>query len=528
MKKIFYFAIIISAGLITACKKEKKPVVVQPPVTPPTGPSKTGTTLQLIQDSVYLYAKEDYLWFTSLPDYATFQPRSFTNADDLTALSNELDKLSQYAINPVTNLPYEYYRDSPGHAKYSFIDDGTVSAELNGVKGDFGFDVQYNLVNDLRIEYVYPGSPAGLAGLTRGCEIMSINGSTSISYDAPPFGTGTSTNLNFVSNAIYDSGTITMIVQTLSGATKTVSLNTASYNVNPVLKDTILTETNGNKLGYIVFNSFVSDQVADPLLDPAFANFASAGVTDLVVDLRYNGGGYVSTAEHIDNLIVPAAKNGSLMYNTYYNSNLVSNLDPLLGNQWRSGSPDYNYAQFDYSVAGNAINFSKQGSLSVNRVFFIVTGQTASASELTMNNLRPEMNVQFVGDTTYGKPVGFFDIDINKYQMFTPEFSVQNSANQGGYYAGFAPGGTGFPGVLDNDDLTKDFGDPTEGLLADILSYANTGTYAVTKRALPGLATRAKAFYLTMPHKNNVLMNKHKFTGMVYNKKSKLKQLKKN
>jgi len=316
-------------------------------------------------------------------------------------------------------------------------------------------------------------------------------------------------------------------VQTLSGATKTVSLTTASYNVNPVLKDTILTETNGNKLGYIVFNSFVSDAVADPILDPAFTNFASQGVTDLVVDLRYNGGGYVSTAEHIDNLIVPSANNGSLMYNTYYNSNLVSNMDPLLGNQWRSGSPDYNYGEFDYSVAGNAVNFSKVGSLSINRVFFIVTGQTASASELTMNNLRPEMNVQFVGDTTYGKPVGFFNIDINKYEMFTPEFSVQNSANQGGYYAGFAPGGTGYPGFHDFDDLTKNFGDPTEGLLADVLSFANTGTYAVTKQALPGLNPRAKAFYLTGPSKNNVLMNKHKFTGMVYNNKLKLRQLKK-
>jgi carboxyl-terminal processing protease len=517
MKKIFYFAIIFLAGLITACKKEKKPTVVTPP-TVLTGPSKTGTTLQLIQDSVYLYAKEDYLWFTALPDYTTFQPRSFTNADDLTALTNELDKLSQYAINPATNLPYEYYRDAPGQAKYSFIDDGTVSAELNGVKGDFGFDVQYNLVNDLRIEYVYPGSPAGNAGLTRGCEIMSINGSTSISYDAPGFGTGTSTNLNYVSNAIYNSGTITMTVKTLSGTTVTVNLTTASYNVNPVLKDTILTEANESKLGYIVFNSFVSDQVADPLLDPIFANFASQGITDLVVDLRYNGGGYVETAEHIDNLIVPASKTNSLMYNTYYNSNLVNNMDPLLTNL---------YGPNDYSVSGNAVPFAKSGSLNVNRVFFIVTGQTASASELTINNLRPEMDVEFVGDTTYGKPVGFFAIDINKYEMFTPEFSVQNSANQGGYYAGFAPGGTGYPGFHDFDDLTKNFGDPTEGLLADILGYANTGTYAVTKQAIQSLNVRARNFSLTRPRKSNGLTNKRSFNGMVFNKKLKLKQPKK-
>ena len=171
------------------------------------GPSikKVGTTLQLIQDSVYVYAAEDYLWFDQLPTYAKFQPRSFTNPDDKTALQNELDALSQYAINPATHQPYEYYSNSdPGQAKYSFIDDGTETNALNGIKGDFGFDANYNLVNDLRIEYVYPGSPAGLAGLTRGCQITSINGSTSISYDAGvsngvTYGTGTGANLNFVS-----------------------------------------------------------------------------------------------------------------------------------------------------------------------------------------------------------------------------------------------------------------------------------------------------------------------------------------
>ncbi len=211
------------------------------------------TALDLIKDSVYLYAKEDYLWFDQLPDYATFNPRSFTNADDLTALQTELDALSQYAINPATSKPYEYYAPQPGHAKYSFIDNGAVSAELNGVKGDFGLDVQYNQVNDLRIEYVYPGSPAGLAGLTRGCQITSINGNANISYDGAGYGTGTSTNLNFVSNAIYNSGTVTLIVTTLTGSPKTVVLSTANYNVNPVLKDTVLTAANGHTVGYIVF-----------------------------------------------------------------------------------------------------------------------------------------------------------------------------------------------------------------------------------------------------------------------------------
>lgn len=524
MKKIFYIALIISVSVIAACKKS--PNAKTNTNTSLTEPSKVGTTLQLIQDSVWLYAKEDYLWFDQLPSYATFGPRTFTDPDDLTALTKELDKLSQYAINPATNAPYEQSTYNPGTAKYSFIDDGSVSAALNGVKGDFGFDVQYNKVNDLRVEYAYPGSPAGLAGIHRGDEITSINGNTSISYDASGYGTGTSTNLNFVSNAIYNSKTITLALTRTNGTTYTASLNTANYNVNPVLKDTVVTDSAGHKVGYIVFNSFVSDAVADPLLNAAFSKFATAGISDLVVDLRYNGGGYVSTAEHIDNLIVPAAKSGSLMYNTYYNSNLVAGNDPLLHYQWRSGSPDYNYAQFSYAVADNSVNFAKTGSLAVNRVFFIITGQTASASELTINNLRPEMDVQFIGEQSYGKPVGFFDIDINKYTMFTPEFSVKNSAGQGGYYQGFTPGAGGYPGVNDYDDLTKDWGDPTEHLLADALRYTYKGTYVKPAGAVKNNGLSQVSFAAAVPKRTP--FNKHTFTGMVGKKTSLLNILKKN
>jgi len=525
MKKIYYVAIILFISSLTACKKDNKN-------NNNNNNNNNGTpkptTLDLIKDSVYLYAKEDYLWFDALPSYDAFSPRSFKDPSDLNALQSELDALSQFAINPSTGNPYEYSDYNPGTAKYSFIDDGTESAALNGIKGDFGLDVQYNLVNDLRVEYTYAGSPAGMAGITRGDEIMSINGSTNISYDGPGYGTGTSANLNYVSNAIYNSKNIVLKMQRPDLTTYTANLSVATYTVNPILKDSVYDLGAGHKVGYIVFNSFTSEANAKPKLTAAFSKFASQGVTDLVVDLRYNGGGYVSTAEDLDNLIVPAAKNGTLMYNTFYNSNLVNGTDPLLGKQWRrdpSGGPDYNYGQFDYTVASNAVNFSKQGTLNVGRVFFIITGQTASASELTINNLRPEMDVQFVGEQSYGKPVGFFDLDINKYIMYTPEFSVQNSANQGGYYAGFTPGSTGYPGVKDQDDLTKNFGDPSEGLLGDIFAYITTGSYAVRSHAIQSVNPGGNMFSLAASRTKSILLNnKHQFTGMVFNKKLKLKK----
>ncbi|MDO3628892.1 S41 family peptidase [Mucilaginibacter sp. BT774] len=513
MKRFFYLTFALGVLFFTACKSNKKS---NPS---PVGPDAPGTTLDKIKDSVFLYAKEDYLWYNSLPTYATFNPRSFTGADDITALTNEVNAISQYAINPATSQPYEYYSDGPGEAKYSFIDDGTVSGELNGVHGDFGFAPFYNLVNDLRVKYVYPGSPADLAGIKRGYQITSINGNSSVSYDGP--GYGNSTNLNFVINAYSNSNTISMTLKKPDGTTLTVAnMNVSTYTVNPVLKDTVFDQGNGHKVGYIVFNSFTSGANADPKLDPVFADFAAQGVTDLVVDLRYNGGGYVSTAEHIDNLIVPSSKSGTLMYNTYYNDILTNGKEVLLKNQWRKDQTtgqDYNYGQFSYSVADNAVNFTKAGSLNVNRVFFIITGSTASASELTINNLRPVMDVQFIGETSYGKPVGFFDIDINKYQMYVPEFYTQNSAGQGGYYGGFTPGTSTYPGVADYDDVTKDFGDPTEGLLAHVLNYVKTGTYAVKTQAIQSVQAKYGTFSMAVQTAAAHKMDQHKFTGMIFN-----------
>lgn len=504
MKKLYPLIIAgLVAGLISSCSKSNK----NPNGNTTNGPSKVGSTLDLIKDSIYLYADEDYLWNNQLPTYSKFNPRSFSNADDLTALQNEMDALSQYAINPATNAPYEYSTNSPGSAKYSFIDNGTETAALNGTKGDFGLDVQYNLVNDLRIAYVYPGSPAGLAGIKRGYEITAINNNTSISYDGKGYGTGTGTNLNFVSNAIYNSTSITLTLLKPDQTSFTVTINTANYNVNPVLKDTVFDQGNGHKVGYIVFNSFTSDAVADPVLDAAFQNFATKGVTDLVVDLRYNGGGYVSTAEHLDNLIVPAAKTGTNMYTTYYNSNLQNDIHPLLSKQ-------YNIQPGDFKPQNNTVNFSKVGGLNVNRVFFIITGGTASASELTINNLRPSMDVQYIGKTSYGKPVGFFGISINKYIMYTPEFYVQNSAGQGGYYAGFSPGTAGYPGVDDYDDLTKDFGDPTEGLLAHALNYVKNGTYGVSKQVTQSVGSN-NSFAVPINY-IDLHPKKSRFTGMIF------------
>jgi hypothetical protein len=135
------------------------------------------------------------------------------------------------------------------------------------------------------------------------------------------------------------------------------------------------------------------------------------------------------------------------------------------------------------------------------------------------------MDVQFVGETSYGKPVGFFDIQINKYTMFTPEFSTKNSAGQGDYYDGFTPNTTGYPGIADFDGIDKDFGDPAENLLARIISYVKTGKYSLPGKVTQSISSsNARVFTLQASRDKTMLRNKDKFTGMIFNsKKVKLK-----
>ncbi|MEX8547836.1 MAG: S41 family peptidase [Mucilaginibacter sp.] len=504
MKKYFIYLTLslAMAATFTACKKTT-PITPIPVSVIPT----TGTPLDHIKDSVYLFTQEDNLWYSTLPTYTAFNPRHFTGKTDQAALQSEIDALSQYSTNPTTGKPYEYDNLYPGTAKYSFIDQGQVATSLGGTNGDYGFSPIYNTTTDLRIKYVYPGSPADKAGLVRGYQITKITGVPSLTYTDTA-----STNYKALINAFFNSPTISMTVQKPDNTTFDVTLNTANYTVNPVLKTKVLDLGNGKKLGYIVFNSFTDlNKNAKAYLEPAFTSFTAAGVTDLVVDLRYNGGGSVETAKYLSNLIVPPAKTNTVMYTEYFNDKLQNDKYPLLAKKYKINPGDF-------KPVNNQALFSKQGSLNINRVFFIVTGNTASASELTINNLIPEMNVQLIGTTTYGKPVGFFQIPIGAYQYYTPEFESKNSANQGGYYAGMTPGSATYPGVQASDDVTHDFGDVNEALLARAINYTIKGTYSVSP-ALTTLSTRSGR-QLTEDQINRIShdFSKHNVNIMISNK----------
>lgn len=445
---------------------------------PDPAPQVTGTRTELSLDSVFLYAKETYLWNSTLPSQAAFGPRSYLDESqtELKNFQRELLALSSYAINPTTNRSYEYVASSAS-PKYSFMTDkngestnSQASVTPEGKANDYGFAITAISTTDLRVRYVTPGSQAAEKGMERSDRILTINGET--------VSAASQTEINKINKAFLNQS-MTVRVRKRDNTTSDLSLSLQEYTANPVYKSAIL-NAGTKKVGYLNFGAFTVLSNARSSLDNAFASFASADATALIIDLRYNGGGYVETANYLMELIGPSSLNGSVLYNERYNTDLQQGKTPMLekqrlldanGNRVKLNGRDATLADVDYSSAGNIYRFSKQGPLNnISTVVFITSGATASASELTMQSLRPYLDVKSVGSKTYGKPVGFFGIVVDKYTLYVPNFEITNSRGEGGYYDGIAPD------IEEDDDVTRNFGDASEACIAAALGYIKDGS----------------------------------------------------
>ncbi|RBQ02968.1 S41 family peptidase [Pedobacter miscanthi] len=488
----FLYALLIVVGFTVSCKKNNSETDANAVVESNLLQTKTTDRTLLTKDSIFLYAKQTYFWNVGMPSYDTFNPRKYAS--------------NQQVVSAIRALS-----SNGGKDKYSFIDDGTVAGELGGVGGDYGFSANFEANTDtLRVKYVYPTSPAAQAGLARGNKITRVNGRA--------VSRASSAEIDFLNNAIFgDNASVTLTIEKNKTATD-VTVTRGSYNINPILY-TNTYSVNGKKVGYIVFNSFTTNILGG--LDNAFVKFKSDGVTELIVDLRYNGGGSVATADGFTNLIAPVSQNGKVMYTTYYNKLMQDAGAKILENQkfyytFPNGKTEL-VSMFDYSfkptiAAGNQELFTKRGSLNLNRVYFIVTGSTASASELLINNLKPVMDVKLIGSKTYGKPVGFFSLRIDKSDLYIPQFQTKNSVDFGDYFDGMN---------VDKsvaDDLTKDFGDVDEKLLSQALYYSLNGNFTsyTKENALSSTSAAGKALSDNANEKLN-----HEFKGMVETRKLK-------
>ncbi len=485
MNKLLYAALILAGSLaFSSCQKSISDEPGNPTDTTTTPPSMSD----LLKDSIYLFTKEVYLWHEVLPSYDVFNPRQFKAATDLEAAQNEMDALRAYEPND----------------RYSFV---TTKEESDGLQTGSDKDLGFNILpayadlvaplDSVRwyVEYVYKNSPAGKAGIQRSWYINKING-TQISNDKASidilneifFGATTSASFEFIAPG---------------DSIANINLSKSSYIANSVLYQSVLSDGT-NKVGYFVFNQFFGQPSRDELAN-VFNFFQSSGITDLVVDLRYNHGGSTETQDTLANLIAPLAANNQKMYQYIYNDSLQAGNFPLLK---LKGFPDDNTL---FKPENWTVTYEKAGSLNLPRVFFIVSRESASASELLINNLRPYMDVKLVGDTTYGKPVGFFPIDIYDYSIYPISFKTVNSAGSADYYDGFAPD------KLMADGIWYNWGDTQEYCLATALNYISTGSFG-RKANLSDAKTRQMYSLQKQLEPGRKKIAQNKFSGMFVEK----------
>jgi C-terminal processing protease CtpA/Prc len=297
----------------------------------------------------------------------------------------------------------------------------------------FGFGSKLLAEDDLRITQVFSDSPASEAGLERGTRILEIGGRSVADLVrtgeiATAFGPG---EIGFsLTIRVSDRGE-----REVTFAKRLVTIPTVSH--------TRFFDVEGRRVGYVFFRNFVQPSVA--ALDAAFAELKAAGATDLVLDLRYNGGGLVSVAQHLGGLIGGLRTTGQVFAQFIHNDK----------NSFRN-------QVYLFPAAAAALD--------VPRVVLVTTRASASASEGVINALRPFLDVKIVGDRTYGKPVGQYGLEFCEKVLYPVAFTLRNARGEGDYFDGLPAD------CAAADDLDHLLGDPAEGSLAEALHVVARGT----------------------------------------------------
>jgi carboxyl-terminal processing protease len=331
-----------------------------------------------------------------------------------------------------------------------------------------GYGVQWVITSEypprsVVAAYNEPGSPAATAGVARGTRVLTVDG-VDVAYGS---------DVNTLNAGLFPGAgqTHTLSVQDAgSTVARTVTLTAANVQGHPVQK--VGPISGHSTVGYILFNDHLA--TAELALLQAIASLKSSGVTDLVVDMRYNGGGYVVVASELAYMIAgPTVTAGKAFERTVFNDKYTST-DPVTG---EANTP---MPFLDAAVGLSALQGQPLPHLDLARVVVLSGPGTCSASESVMNGLRGvDVQVVQVGETTCGKPYAFYPEDNCGTTYFSIQLQGVNQKGFGDYGDGFVPGGTGtagLPGCLVADDFDHALGDPAEARLAAALQYLSSGT----------------------------------------------------
>lgn len=344
----------------------------------------------------------------------------------------------------------------------------------SGVAAGYGFQVTFlssTAPYEIAIAYTEPGSPASTAGISRGARILSIDGvsaenpATQEEVDVLNAGLRPESLGEIHSFTIQDLG---------SSSSRTLNLTSTLITSMPV-QNVGSIDTPTGKVGYILFNDHIA--TAESQLKDAFEQLFLDSVQDLVLDLRYNGGGFLAIASQVAYMIAgPSATDGEVFEALVFNDkNLL--FDP------GTGEANEPFPFLDETIGFSTISGAQLPSLNLPRVYILANSGTCSASESIINALRGVgIEVILIGDTTCGKPYGFRPADNCGTTYFSIQFQSENALGFSDYADGFSPqnvfslGSVSLPGCGVEDDLDHVLGDPDEAMLAKALSFRDTGS----------------------------------------------------
>jgi hypothetical protein len=318
---------------------------------------------------------------------------------------------------------------------------------------------------------VQPDSAAANAGIERGAEILAIDGVDFVFDNSE----GAIASLNeALDPADGDAHVFTFLKR--DGLTQaTANLTAAPVTMDPVPTVKVLTTDTGDKVGYIQFDDHIA--TAEMQLIAAVEQFKQAEITDLVLDLRYNGGGYLDLASELAYMIAGDARTDGKVFETQTFNNPDRNPvtgDPVEPTPFRSES-------------GFSAPFVPQlPTLDLGRVYVLTTAATCSASEAVINSLNGiDVEVIQIGGDTCGKPYGFYPQDNCGTTYFSIQFKGINDKGFGDYAEGFSPvarvglpEGAKLPGCEVADDYAHDLGDENESMLKVAMAYRIDGANA--------------------------------------------------
>lgn len=354
--------------------------------------------------------------------------------------------------------------------KFSYISDDaeSIKEEISGTIVAMGFSPSYGVFTNSRnlfaiIEYVYPNSPAALAGLKRGDIILKIDGED--------LNSGNYLNLNSSKGFSVTLGSYTG--SSIRQTDEIITIGTGAIDLDPVIHYEVK-EIDGASVGYLVYIDFISGEQDKWLnsLEKALLEMKQKNIRDMVLDLRYNPGGEVDVATYLASALAPAS--------------VVDSREVLVSFQYNETLQNYFRDRQGENSSNLITRFSNKAvNLNLDNLYVLTTGATASASELVINGLKPYMNVVMIGEPTFGKFYGsflLFDQNDPPKHNWAIAPVVLKYANANGI-TDFADGL--LPDIFVADDLlaAKPFGDESDPMLATAINIISGGDLSSSRLA---------------------------------------------